>query len=386
VDALEIFSGAGGMAIGAHRAGFCCKAMFDNSQHVFATLQENASNKFEPMFSADIVKADIRETSFKKYNRSVALLFGGPPCQPFSQGGLRLHFRDSRNMFPEALRALDQIRPEAFLFENVRGLATGRAKNYAELVRMQLENPAFAKTITDRSWEDQLTILEDATTSRSRTKRTQYNVVKHIMNAADYGVPQKRERIFFAGFRSDLRISWHFPLPTHSKLALLKSQFKNGDYWDLHSIPKSKRQFVEPFEEENELSNLKPWRTVRSALEDLPKLGKPSSGAQQISDHIFIPGARSYRGHTGSRLDEPSKAIKAGVHGVPGGENMVQCDDGTVRYFTIRECARLQTFPDIFQFTGPWSEKVRQIGNAVPCLLAETILRSMQEALKKQSG
>jgi DNA mismatch endonuclease Vsr len=90
----------------------------------------------------------------------------------------------------------------------------------------------------------------------------------------------------------------------------------------------------------------RPWRTVRDALADLPM---PSSEEPRIANHRFQPGARPYPGHTGSALDWPAKTLKAGVHGVPGGENMVVMEDGSVRYFSVREAARLRTFPDDYQ-------------------------------------
>jgi hypothetical protein len=103
--------------------------------------------------------------------------------------------------------------------------------------------------------------------------------------------------------------------------------------------------------------------STRDAIGDLPK---PQEQNNKIYNHKFQPGARSYPGHTGSMLDEPAKTLKAGVHGVPGGENMLMREDGSVRYFTARECARLQTFPDNYLFHGSWTETMRQLGNAVP--------------------
>ena len=95
--------------------------------------------------------------------------------------------------------------------------------------------------------------------------------------------------------------------------------------------------------------------------------------ARGFLNHRFQPGARSYAGHTGSPLDEPGKTLKAGVHGVPGGENMLARADGSVRYFSVRESARLQTFPDDFIFHGAWSETMRQLGNAVPVQLGRVV-------------
>src|SRR5690606_22912396 len=108
------------------------------------------------------------------------------------------------------------------------------------------------------------------------------------------------------------------------------------------------------------------WRTVRDAICDIPDPELKPGAERRFADHRFQPGARSYTGHTGSPMDEPAKTLKAGVHGVPGGENMLLRPDGSVRYFTVRESARLQTFPDDFLFRGSWSEAMRQLGNAAP--------------------
>ena len=124
----------------------------------------------------------------------------------------------------------------------------------------------------------------------------------------------------------------------------------------------------------------KPWQTVRDAIGDLPD--PQSKAALKIANHEFRPGARSYAGHTGSVLDEPSKTIKAGAHGVPGGENTVVLDDGSVRYYTVRESARIQTFPDDYLFFGSWTESMRQIGNAVPVRLAQMIGESVIKELR----
>jgi DNA (cytosine-5)-methyltransferase 1 len=111
-----------------------------------------------------------------------------------------------------------------------------------------------------------------------------------------------------------------------------------------------------------------PWVTVRDALTGL---GEPNGK----KNHVLQPGARVYPGHTGSPLDQPAKAQKAGDHGVPGGENMMVRDDGSVRYFSLRESARLQGLPDTYEFPGSWSESMRQLGNAVPAQLGEAIGR-----------
>lgn len=377
---IEIFAGAGGLAIGAHLAGFNCELMIDSSRSACDTLRWNGKRDIDPMAAAAIVEADVRTYDFCHLQGRADLLLGGPPCQPFSLGGLRRHRADDRNMFPEAIRVLSEVKPKAFLFENVKGLVTGASRNYAELIRLQLQFPDIASTLMHLPWDAQLARLEDIATGKGAGD-AQYNVVMHALNAADFGVPQKRDRIFFAGFRSDLGIEWHFPVPTHSKEALMRAQSVDGDYWERHNIPSHSRIYPTEPCVESPFASLIPWRTARDAIADLSPPYLVGDRGQPISQHVLMPEARAYKGHTGSPIDQPSKALKAGVNGVPGGENMLRLPDGSIRYFTIRECARLQTFADEFEVLGTRSEQIRQLGNAVPCLLAKVILDSMHRAL-----
>lgn len=171
--------------------------------------------------------------------------------------------------------------------------------------------------------------------------------------------------------------------------ALLYDQWVTGEYWETHRVAKRHRP-ERPEKMEKKLAALReldpstlvsPWQTVRDAIADLPD--PESKAAQSIQAHRFQPGARSYPGHTGSPLDEPAKALKAGDHGVPGGENMLRRPGGSVRYFTVRECARIQTFPDEFIFDGTWGEVMRQLGNAVPVRLAQRVAGSVCELLRQ---
>jgi len=211
-----------------------------------------------------------------------------------------------------------------------------------------------------------------------------YRVVYRLLDAADYGIPQHRHRVFMVGFRSDLGKEWSFPSATHSFDRLLWEQWVNGAYWDEHevsrkarpAIPKYWRARVERLASDFLLCQPtgQRCRTVRDALLGLPD---PRAKRNAIANHDFRSGAKSYPGHTGSLLDEPSKALKAGAHGVPGGENMMVLPDGTCRYYTAREAARIQTFPDDYQFSGAWTEAMRQIGNAVPVNLATVVGESV---------
>jgi DNA (cytosine-5)-methyltransferase 1 len=168
------------------------------------------------------------------------------------------------------------------------------------------------------------------------------------------------------------------------------SQLVDFSYWDNHNISQPSltiREIAKAEQLERKYgmfrSELKPWVTVRDSLRDLPD-PQDDSQANTFDHHEYKAGARIYPGHTGSYIDEPSKTLKAGGHGVPGGENMIRYENGTVRYFTVRESARIQTFPDDFIFSGSWGEVMRQLGNAVPSHLAELIGASVHSALNNR--
>jgi DNA (cytosine-5)-methyltransferase 1 len=277
-----------------------------------------------------------------------------------------------------------ETRPSAFIFENVKGLTRATFQTYFSYIFLRLSYPEIMPR-DGESWIDHRARLEQHHTSGSRSGLCYQVLPPEVLNAADYGVPQKRERVFFVGFRSDRGVKWSFPTPTHSREALLWDQYTGGDYWERHQVAKgarpidlkARRQAASILIRPEELA----WRTTRDALVGLPDPELNPSECAQFTDHRFQPGARSYSGHTGSPLDEPAKTLKAGVHGVPGGENMLRRPDGSVRYFTIRESARLQTFPDDFVFHGSWTETMRQLGNAVPVDLAEVVARSVREHL-----
>jgi DNA (cytosine-5)-methyltransferase 1 len=239
-------------------------------------------------------------------------------------------------------------------------------------------------------WIDHLARLERYHT-RGRRDSLYYRVVHRILNAADYGVPQKRERLFIVAIRADLGVEWSFPSPTHSPESLLWDQYCSGEYWERHGVSiKNRPHVTADLRERVEVLKhrlirppFKPWKTVRDAITNLPEAAPKRFRDEPGLTHFVIDGARSYPGHTGSPLDEPAKTLKAGVHGVPGGENMLALPDGSVRYFTIRESARLQTFPDSFVFPNSWTESMRQIGNAVPVLLAEKIATKLKATLTR---
>ena len=373
MNSIEIFAGGGGLALGVKDAGFTHSSLIELDMNSAKTLYRNYKN-FD--FSDEkrwIFNDDIRNISFMEYAEKIDLLSGGPPCQPFSIGGKHRAYNDSRDLFPEAARVLNEVKPKAFIFENVRGLLRKSFAKYFSYIILQLTYPEI-QTKAGQTWTQHLAILEKHHTGNVE-KGLLYNVIFRLVNAADYGIPQKRERVFIVGFRNDINGNWSFPVPTHSEEALNYSKYISKEYWKRHLIK---------YEKKNEWKDVSfftldkyPWVTVRDAIGDLPN----PKEVNDFFNHIPQLGAKTYIGHTGSLLDEPSKTIKAGDHGVPGGENMMILDDGTVRYYTIREAARIQTFPDDYFFPCSWTESMRQIGNAVPVKLGAIIANSVKQTL-----
>lgn len=375
---IELFAGAGGLGIGISRSGFEPAAVLEWDQYCCDTIRENKHNGIKPVAEWPVFQRDVRDFDFSTVEDKIHLVSGGPPCQPFSLGGKHKGNKDARDMFPEAVRAVRETRPLAFIFENVKGLTRSSFASYFEYIRLQLEFPEIARR-SDETWLDHLGRLERHY-SRGSYWGLHYNVIFRVLNAANYGVPQRRERVFLVGFRSDLEIEWNFPEESHSNEALVWSQI-HGDYWERYRVPKGSRKLL-PRHSGLDLGkdskpNSRPWVTVRDALSELPDPEFDTRNSARFINHRFQPGAKSYPGHTGSPLDEPAKTLKAGVHGVPGGENMLRRPDGSVRYFSVRESARLQTFPDEYKFHGSWSETMRQLGNAVPVDLAEILAKDI---------
>lgn len=381
MKSLELFVGAGGLGIGLHQAGFRAVKVIEWNRYCCDTIRRNKERGLDAARDWDLVEGDVRDMDFGPYEGKVDLVSGGPPCQPFSLGGRHKAHGDVRDMFPEAIRAVRHIKPKAFIFENVKGLTRASFYHYFEYVKLQLEHPEILSR-PGEEWTGHRARLERHHTSGSRSGLN-YRVVTQVLNAADFGVPQRRERVFFVGFREDLGIGWRFPEATHSR-EMLMWDMSYGDYWDRHGVARRDRVF--PTGTKNRLGppKTKPWRTVRDALAGLPD---PASAplAEAFLNHRFQPGAKSYPGHTGSPIDEPAKTLKAGVHGVPGGENMLLRPDGTVRYFTVRESARLQTFPDDVLFHGSWTEAMRQLGNAVPVRLGRVVGQAVADRLRAGS-
>lgn len=313
--ALDLFAGAGGLALGAARAGFEHALLVDRDPAACETLRTNIGRG---ALEGLVAEADVATCEFSPHAGRIDVIFGGPPCQPFSIGGGHAGGADPRDGFPGAARAVAAVRPRAFLFENVRGLA----------------RPAFA---------DYLSALLRKL-AHAGEDRPVYNVSVHVANAADYGVPQSRSRAFIVGTPVGSP-EFQMPRPTHQKRPSAADLARG----------------------------VSPWVTAREAL------ARPLLIDHGPLDRDARPGAKIYPGHTGSLLDAPAKAVRAGTHGASGGENMLRLDDGSVRYMSLRECARIQTFPDSWAFTGNATARARQIGNAVPVLLAQRVAEALRD-------
>lgn len=400
LTSIDLFAGAGGLALGIHQSGLSSVGLVEFNRQACETLRRNATSA-EIGTDWPVLETDARLVNYHALADSVDLLAGGAPCQPFSLGGKHRGDEDGRNMFPEVFRAIRALRPKAIVLENVRGLTRQSFRPYFEYILSQLTCP-HRPPLSHESWSDHAARLETIVRhEEDEDPAESYDVHWRLVNSADYGVPQKRERVIMVAFRRDLDITWTFPRPTHSEDRLLYDQYVTGEYWSRHNLVQD-----EPSARlANRIERLRdhgvvqldwpalrdtapgplPWRTLREAIAGLPQ---PIDGVECAgwTFHIGIPGARIYQGHTGNDLDKPAKTIKAGDHGNPGGEHIIVRDDGGLRYMTVRECARVQDFPDAYQFAGTRTEAMRQIGNAVPVGLARVLTASIRDALVDQAA
>ena len=395
---IELFTGGGGLAMAMHNVGFRHLVAVELNKRACETLRANIAEPFDVDRTKPahinspwpLIEGDVHQVDFQRWEGEVDVVAGGVPCQPWSLGGAHKGYDDHRNLWPELFRVVRETRPRAIIAENVKGLLRPSFKPYYDYIINELSAP-FEKRVDGEDWQDHDKRIKKALTKNASDPTERYDVKFMAVNAADYGVPQIRWRVFVIAFRSDLGLrDWNFPKPTHSEAALIQSQI-SGSYWDEHRVPKRHRNI--PTLDTNAQTNAegtKRWRTVRDALNGSiegpgRKLGEPLGDKVEHPSylhHYGWPGARQYPGHTPNLLDRPAKTVKAGVHGVPGGETVLQRDDGSIRYMTVREVARVMTFPDDWRLAGPRGEQMRQLGNAVPVALGQAMANSVANALK----
>ena len=318
---LELFAGAGGLAVGMEKAGLKCVALNEIDKHACETLRKN-----RPKWN--VLEGDIKDFNFSEYHNQVDVVTGGFPCQAFSYAGKRLGFEDARGtLFYEFARVVKEVNPPICIGENVKGL-------------LSHDN---GKTL-----QGMISILDEIG----------YNVVPvEVLKAINYKVPQKRERLILVGIRKDIKIKYEYPKP-YKKIYNLSDALKKGELYASNvpvsagaKYPESKKQVLDLVPPKGY------WR-------DLPlHIQKDFMGAS-----FYLGG-----GKTGMARrigwDEPCLTLTCS----PAQKQTERCHPDETRPFTVREYARIQTFPDDWQFSGPMAQQYKQIGNAVPVNLGREV-------------
>jgi DNA (cytosine-5)-methyltransferase 1 len=318
---LELFAGAGGLAVGMEKAGLKCVALNEIDKHACATLRNN-----RPKWN--VLEGDIKNFIFSEYYNQVDVVTGGFPCQAFSYAGKRLGFEDARGtLFYEFARVIKEVNPPICIGENVKGLL----------------NHDNGKTL-----QGMISILDEIG----------YNVVPvQVLKAINYKVPQKRERLILVGIRKDIDLKYEYPKP-YKKIYNLSDALKKGELFESNVDKSSGAKYPESKKVVLDLVPPKGyWR-------DLPiEIQKDFMGAS-----FYLGG-----GKTGMARrigwDEPCLTLTCS----PAQKQTERCHPDETRPFTIREYARIQTFPDDWQFSGPMAQQYKQIGNAVPVNLGREV-------------
>ena len=318
MNVLDLFSGPGGLSLGLQRAGAKISAAVELNRDAMRTYSLHTS-------AAVTFNEDIRGVDFSAFKGKVDLVAGGPPCQPFSLGGLRKATGDVRNMVPEFLRCIEAVKPHAFLMENVPGLTMSDARPYFDGVLQKMMELGYQINWT-------------------------------ILNSAAFGVPQKRRRLFVLGCRDRVL---NFPVPTHGPGCNL-------------SFPRSK-DFVgiEPIGEV-------PSSEVKFAkfpdLRASPYAGHVYNGGGRPIDpdgpcHTILASSGGYKTHW---VDTLGIAVEYHSHLKAGGAPREGAVPGA-RRLTVEECAIIQSFPNDMVFIGSRSSQYTQVGDAVPPILASAL-------------
>ena len=331
LKAIELFAGAGGLALGIEKAGFNTIGLIEIDKNACNTLKFNRPNW--NVINENIANISSRnlEDFFSIKKGELDLLSGGAPCQAFSYAGKRLGLEDTRGtLFYHYALFLKQLQPKIFLFENVKGLLShDKGKTHETIINV--------------------------------FKEEGYTIYEKVLNAWDYGVAQKRERLIIVGIRNDLlnKLNFLFPIP-HNYKPILRDV--------LLDCPESKG--IAYSEYKKKIFELVPpggyWK-------DIPK---------EIAKEYMKSCWNMEGGRTGIlrrlSLDEPSLTILTS----PSQKQTDRCHPIEARPFTIRENARCQSFPDEWIFSGSVTDQYRQVGNAVPVNLAYEVALEIRKALE----
>lgn len=318
---LELFAGAGGLAVGLEKAGLKCIALNEIDKWACQTLRNNRPHWH-------ILEGDIKDFSFQDYSGQADVVTGGFPCQAFSYAGKKLGLKDARGtLFYEFARAVQEVQPAICIGENVRGLLSHEK----------------GKTL-----EGMISILDEIG----------YRVVPvQVLKAIHYRVPQKRERLILVGIRKDIDLIYDYPQP-HKKIYNLEDALKKGDLYQC-KVPKSPGANY-PEYKKKVLDLVPPKGYWRDLPLDLQK--------EYMGGSFYLGG-----GKTGMARrigwDEPSLTLTCS----PAQKQTERCHPDETRPFTVREYARIQTFPDDWKFAGSIAQQYKQIGNAVPVNLGQEL-------------
>lgn len=328
---LELFAGAGGLAIGLEKAGLKCVALNEIDKWACETLRKNRPNW-------NVLEGNIKDFDFTKYKNKVDLVTGGFPCQAFSYAGKKLGLNDARGtLFYEFARVVQEVNPAICIGENVKGLLSHEK----------------GKTL-----QGMISILDEIG----------YKVVPvQVLKAINYRVPQKRERLILVGVRKDIDINFEYP-KQHRKIYNLEDALKKGELYDC-DVPKSKGAKY-PDYKKKVLDLIPPKGYWRNLPIDIQK--------EYMGGSFYLGG-----GKTGMARrigwDEPSLTLTCS----PAQKQTERCHPDETRPFTVREYARIQTFPDDWEFAGSMAQQYKQIGNAVPVNLGQEVGYSVIKILNE---
>ena len=328
---IELFAGAGGLALGLEQAGLKCVLLNEYNRHACAALAKN-----RPYWSLN--PNDISQIDFSAYKGKIDVVTGGFPCQAFSHAGKKLGFYDPRGaIFFEFARAIQEIQPLIFVGENVKGLLTHDKGNTIKTI---------VSTLKDLGYD----ILPPT-----------------LLKAVNYQVPQSRERVFIVGLKRGANLTFEYPKP-YSEPYTLKDALRAGRLYPC-DVPDSPGAVYSPAKQDV-LRLIPAGGSIRSLAVEIQK--------EYMGDYYYMPGGKSSVGRRIS-WDEPSPTLLCS----PGQKRIDRCHPIETRPFAVREYARIQTFPDNWEFCGPVTEQYRQIGNAVPVNLAKAMGQSIVASLNQ---
>lgn len=328
---LELFAGAGGMALGLEKAGLSAVMLNEIDKHACNTLRLNRRDW-------NVIEGDVAGIDFSEYKDQVDVLAGGFPCQAFSYAGKKMGFEDTRGtLFFEFARAVQEVQPKILLAENVRGLLNHDDGKTLQTIVNAIDEIGYAL------------------------------IAPKVLKAIFYQVPQKRERLILVAIRKDLvdSIKYDWPSPYH-KVMTMRDALKAGELFET-DVPISDGQKY-PKRKQEILSLVPQGGYWRDLSEELQK--------EYMQKSYYLGGGKTGMARRLS-WDEPSLTLTCS----PAQKQTERCHPEETRPLTVREYARIQTFPDSWEFSGPMTAKYKQIGNAVPVNLSYAIGRSLVRML-----